>query len=305
MNNAPITRRDFLKWSGASALALTAIPAFDNVALADLMGADETAQVGILIDTTKCVGCRQCQVACQTRNNLPPLPEKIPAHTTYPDQLSANAFTHVEFFQTGGTMSAPVFTSVKRQCMHCAEPACAAVCPVGAIVKTPQGPVTYDAEKCLGCRYCMAACPFNIPKFEWDSANPRIRKCDLCADRLAQGKLPACVAACPAGALTFGTRKELVAEAQARIGSQPDKYVPYIYGLSQVGGASILYLANVPFDQIGLNMNLPETPMPEYTIQIMEKVPSIALGVALLAGGIAWWRNRKRGESQELEPARE
>ncbi len=305
MNNAPITRRDFLKWSGASALALTAIPAFDNVALADLMGADETAQVGILIDTTKCVGCRQCQVACQTRNNLPPLPEKIPAHATYPDQLSANAFTHVEFFQTGGTPSAPVFTSVKRQCMHCAEPACAAVCPVGAIVKTPQGPVTYDAEKCLGCRYCMAACPFNIPKFEWASANPRIRKCDLCADRLAQGKLPACVAACPAGALTFGARKELIAEAQARIGSQPDKYVPYIYGLSQVGGASILYLANVPFDQIGLNMNLPETPVPEYTIQIMEKVPSIALGVALLAGGIAWWRNRKRGDVQESEQARE
>lgn len=105
--------------------------------------------------------------------------------------------------------------------------------------------------------------------------------------------------------LTFGARKELVAEAQARIGSQPDKYVPYIYGLSQVGGASILYLANVPFDQIGLNMNLPETPVPEYTIQIMEKVPSIALGIALLAGGIAWWRNRKRGDVQESEQARE
>ncbi len=293
MNTAHITRRNFLKWSGASALALAAIPAFDNIALADFLGSEKAAeQFGILIDTTKCIGCRQCQVACQQRNNLPALPEKLPAHATYPEQLSADAFTHVEFFKTGGTADAPVFTSIKRQCMHCVEPACAAVCPVAAIVKTPQGPVTYDAEKCLGCRYCMAACPFNVPKFEWDSANPRIRKCDMCADRIAQGELPACVGVCPTGALSFGTRKELIAQAQARIGKNPDQYVPYIYGLSQVGGAGILYLANVPFDQIGLNMKLPETPVPEYTIQVMEKVPGIAIGVALLAGGVAWWRNR-------------
>lgn len=293
MDTVHVTRRNFLKWSGASALALAAIPAFDRVALADFLGSDEMAQqYGILIDTTKCVGCRQCQVACQAKNNLPALPEKLPANVTYPEQLSATAFTHVEFYKTGGTQDAPVFTSIKRQCMHCGEPACAAVCPVGAIVKTPQGPVVYDAEKCLGCRYCMAACPFNIPKFEWDSANPRIRKCNMCADHIAQGEQPACVAACPTGALTFGTRKELVAEAQARIGANPDKYTPEIYGYKQVGGTAVMYLASVPFDKIGLNMKLPEAPIPEYTIQVMEKVPGIAIGVALLAGGVAWWRNR-------------
>lgn len=304
-NTVSISRRDFLKWSSASALALAAIPAFDQIALADFLGSEQAAhQFGILIDTTKCVGCRQCQVACQKKNNLPALPEKIPAQTTYPAQLSADTFTHVEFFKTGGTSAAPVFTSVKRQCMHCLEPACAAVCPVAAIVKTKEGPVTYDAEKCLGCRYCMAACPFNVPKFEWDSANPRIQKCNMCADRIAQGQLPACVEACPTGALQFGARKELVAEAQARIGAHPDKYVPYIYGLSQVGGTAILYLANVPLDQIGLNMKLPEAPIPEYTIQVMEKVPAVAVGVALLMGGVAWWRNRKRGgvKAEEIEP---
>lgn len=295
-----ISRRDFLKWSGSSALALTALSVFDQTALADFMGAEDKAnQVGILVDTTKCIGCRQCQVACQAKNNLPALPEKILANQTYPEQLSATALTHVEFYKTGGSDDAPVFTSIKRQCMHCLEPACAAVCPVGAIVKMPQGPVTYDAEKCLGCRYCMAACPFNIPKFEWDSPNPRIRKCTMCADRLAVGKLPACVDACPSGALKFGTRKELVAEAQARIGSSPDKYVPYIYGLSQVGGTSVMYLANVPFDQLGLNMTLPQSAIPEYTIQVMEKVPGVAIGVALLMGGVAWWRGRKSGIEKE------
>lgn len=297
----PITRRDFLKFSGAGALALSAIPAFDQVALADFLGSEEAGdQVGILIDTTNCIGCRACQLACKKKNNLPEDAIRLPAQKTFPQTLSANTFTLLEFHQVGMNGEEPVFRTVKKQCMHCLEPACAAVCPVGAIVKTPKGPVTYDAEKCLGCRYCMAACPFGVPKFEWDSANPRIRKCTMCADRIEQGQLPACVEACPAGALQFGSRKELVAEAQARLSKAPDQYTPYIYGLTEVGGTSVLYLANVAFEELGMNTHLPQTAMPDLTLQVMEKVPGVAIGVALLMGGVAWLRNR--GKAHDDEP---
>jgi formate dehydrogenase iron-sulfur subunit len=296
----PITRRDFLKWSGASALALTAIPIFDQSALASYLGSETNAdQVGILIDTTKCIGCRACQLACKKKNNLPEDADRLPPQQTFPRTLSATTFTLLEFHHINSAGDAPVFRTVKKQCMHCLEPACAAVCPVGAIQKTARGPVVYDADKCLGCRYCMAACPFNVPKFEWDSANPRIRKCNMCADLIEQGEQPACVAGCPTGALKFGTRKELIAEAQARVSQAADKYVPYIYGLSEVGGTSVLYLANVAFTELGMKMDLPKDPMPELTISVMEKVPGVAIGVALLMGGVAWWRGRKEHASRE------
>ncbi len=292
-----ITRRDFLKYSGTSALALAAIPIFDQRALAKYLEPEAGGeQVGVLVDTTRCIGCRACQAACKKKNNLPADPQPLPERQTFPAQLSATTFSLVEFHQVGGTGKNPDIRSVKKQCMHCVNPACASVCPVGAIIKTPSGPVTYDAEKCMGCRYCMAACPFNIPKFEWDSANPRIRKCTMCADLVAQGQAPACVQACPVKALQFGKRADLVAEAQARVSQGPDKYVPYIYGLNEVGGTSVLYLANVAFDQLGFNMNLPQTQLPDLTWQVMEKIPGVAIGVGLLMGAVSWWNHRGKAE---------
>jgi formate dehydrogenase iron-sulfur subunit len=153
--------------------------------------------------------------------------------------------------------------------------------------------VVYDPEKCMGCRYCMAACPFNVPKFEWTSANPRIRKCNMCADLVDQGLAPACVSACPVQASIFGPRARLVAEAQARIGKSPDNYTPYIYGLTEVGGTSVLYLANVAFDKLGFNMNLPKQGLPDLTWQVMEKIPGVAIGVGLLMASVSWWNHRK------------
>ncbi len=292
-----ITRRDFLKYSVQGA-ALSAVPLFDPKALRPFLSPATSQQVGVLIDTTRCVGCRACQVACKAKNGLPPDPQPLPANRSYPEELSDDTFTFVDFCKVnaGGKQE---LRTVKKQCMHCQNPACASVCPVAAIVKSPKGPVVYDAEKCMGCRYCMAACPFNIPKFEWDSANPRIRKCTLCADRVEQGLKPACVEACPTGALTYGPRAALVAEAQNRVQQNPDKYYPYIYGLAEVGGTSILYLANVPFEQLGFRMDLPKDPMPDFTMQVMEKVPAVAIGVGLLMGAVSWLTSRKKAASDE------
>ena len=141
---------------------------------------------------------------------------------------------------------------VKRQCMHCVAPACASACPVQAMVKLPTGPVTYDASRCMGCRYCMIGCPFDIPKYEYESNMPRVRKCTFCAKRQAEGKRPACAEVCPSGALLFGKRSELIEVAKTRIYQNPDRYVHHVYGELEAGGTSWLYITDVPFEQIGL-----------------------------------------------------
>lgn len=296
-----LTRRQFLKFTGAGTLALSATPIFDHAALARFLTAESGSAVGILVDTTRCIGCRACQVACKIKNKLPPDPDAMPATETFPEALSDTTFSLIEFRTVGGDAQQPVIQPVKKQCMHCLEPACVSVCPVGAMQKTALGPVVYDAEKCMGCRYCMVACPFNVPKFEWKSANPAIRKCQMCYDLVEKGELPACVQACPAKALTFGPRAELVAEAQARIRQAPDKYLPYIYGLSEVGGTSVMYLSNVPFDKLALPANLPQTPLPDNTRQVLEKIPALAAGVGLFLGSIAWW-NHRRDPSPSVAP---
>jgi Fe-S-cluster-containing dehydrogenase component len=168
---------------------------------------------------------------------------------------------------------------VKRQCMHCWQPACAAACLVNAMVKTKEGPVTWDGDKCMGCRYCMVSCPFDIPKAEYNSTNPRIMKCTMCYERLKEGKKPACVEACPTDTLMFGQKRELMEVARHRVYSHPDKYVHQIYGENEVGGTGWLYLSAVPFEQIGFRTDLGTTPYPEYTREFLISVPLIEFGV--------------------------
>ncbi|MFZ4621826.1 MAG: 4Fe-4S dicluster domain-containing protein, partial [Bacteroidota bacterium] len=201
-----------------------------------------TKKKAMLIDLTLCVGCNACQVACKEANGLPADEEKT---------LSPTAYTALE--EHDGVF-------VRRMCQHCDDPSCASVCPVGALTKTPEGPVVYSVDKCIGCRYCMQACPFQVPRYDWSSTYPRINKCVLCHERIAKGLPTACSEACPTGATKFGDRDELLKEAYARIAAEPGKYVAKVYGEQEVGGTSILYVTSVPFENLGFRTNLQTTP---------------------------------------------
>jgi formate dehydrogenase iron-sulfur subunit len=187
--------------------------------------------------------------------------------------------------------------------MHCESPTCVSVCPVGALAKTQAGPVVYDESKCMGCRYCMQACPFGVPRYEWNSATPRIRKCNLCADRIAAGLPTACASVCPTGATRFGTRDELIEEARARIRDNPGKYIDHLYGLEEVGGTSVLVISDVPIESLGYRADLIKGPLPLLTWNVLQKIPTLAMVGSVLMGGIWWITNRReevaRAERQE------
>ena len=162
---------------------------------------------------------------------------------------------------------------------HCHQPACASACPTEAMNKTIKGPVIWDGDKCIGCRFCMVSCPFDIPKFEFNEWNPRLIKCTMCFERQAEGRKPACVEACPTDTLQFGVQVDNLEIARHRIYAHPEKYVHQIYGEHEAGGTGWLYLSAVPFDQIGFRTDLGRTPYPEYTREFLYAVPAILFGV--------------------------
>ena len=234
---------------------------------------------GILYDATVCIGCKLCEKACAERNGLP-YNDTIAGE----EKQSEHKFTVV---QTKGDKF------MRHLCMNCADPTCASVCPVGALSKTADGPVTYSASRCIGCRYCMLACPFSVPKYEWNKRFPLVRKCDMCADRLAKGLQTACAQACPTGATKFGERDELIAEAKERLATKPGQYFNHIYGLSEVGGTSVLLLSSVPFEEFGYKADISTEALPLLTYRVLSHIPDLVTigGVAL--GGIWWLTNRK------------
>ncbi len=240
----------------------------------------------LLYDATMCIGCKQCEQACAEKNKLA-YSDAIAAE----DKQSAHKFTVV---LTKGDKF------MRRLCMNCAEPACASVCPVGALKKTSAGPVTYDENKCMGCRYCMVACPFGVPKYEWDKVLPRVQKCTMCADRVAAGQQTACADACPTGATKFGERDELIAEAQQRIKDNPKNYVNHIYGLNEVGGTSVLLLSSVPFEEFGYRTDLTRDPLPILTYRVLSRIPDFVPLGGILLGGI-WWITHRREEVAAAE----
>ena len=264
-----------------------------------------------LVDTTKCIGCRSCQVSCKQWNGLAAtrtsLDGKKPGLQN-PTALNASTFTVVTFNEVpdakapGGLR----YVMAKRQCMHCDEPACASACPVTAMTKTAEGPVVYDESKCLGCRYCMWACPFGVPTAEWDSLAPKIRKCTECNQRAAEQvpalhngqpltaeqsarfaaihAQPACVQACPTGALKHGIRSELLAEARERIAKSPGRYVDHVYGEKEAGGTTMLYLSSVPFPSLGFP-DVGTESYPARSVTALGAVPPAVIGVGAALGG--------------------
>jgi formate dehydrogenase iron-sulfur subunit len=255
----------------------------------------------MLIDLTRCIGCRGCQAACKQWHDLPA--EKTTNLGSYenPQRISARTWTTVSFDELElDNQFHWVFA--KRQCMHCDHPGCVSACTVGALRKTPEGPVVYDSTKCIGCRYCQYACPYGVPAYEWDETLGLIGKCDFCADRQAEGLEPACVKTCPTEALIFGDREELLAEARRRIIVNPDDYVDHIYGETEAGGASMLYLSGVPFAALGFP-KLGDQPVSVYAESVMRQTPVIALGVAAGASALYWIIKRRELMKQPLSIA--
>jgi formate dehydrogenase iron-sulfur subunit len=287
-----LTRRDFLKVCGASA-ALIGIGARQAppglVPFTSAVPISPKTGVGVLIDTTKCVGCQQCQVACQKAHDLP---ENRKVNALCPTALSV-----VDMKNISTDPAKPEIKPVKRQCMNCLNPSCVSACTVGALQKRDDGPVVYDSNRCIGCRYCMYACPFGVPTFEWNKQLSLISKCDNCANRIDQGKVPACVEACPAGALTYGKRTELLTMANQRIYDGKGKYIQHIYGEHEIGGTSMMYLAATPFEQLGFPA-LPENPPAEVNAAVMHATPTIAAGMILALSGMYWLIKRR----DRLEP---
>ncbi len=293
-------RRDFLKTAAVAGTAISGLsikPA--KAAPKNILSED---RMGVLVDTTVCIGCRNCEWACKNAHNMPTQPQdKYSDRSVFKEMRrpDENAFTVVNEYPNPQNSEIP--TDVKVQCMHCDHPACVSACIVGAFSKHESGAVTWDTTRCIGCRYCMVACPFQVPAFQFDKAlNPQIKKCDFCYERTKVGKLPACVEICPVEALTYGSRIDLIRIARDRIRRNPEKYVNHIFGEFEVGGTSWLYLANQDFSKLQFP-KLGEKPAPGVSESIQHGifayfVPPVSL-YALL-GGLMWITKRKN-ESEE------
>ncbi len=229
----------------------------------------------LLVDITKCIGCQTCSTACKEAHGTPGDPEP---------HLSATAFNIVQ--ETQGKF-------VRKMCMHCEQPACASACLVGALRKTEYGAVVYDKQKCVGCRYCMIACPQSVPRYEWSKLAPYMKKCDMCFDRVSQDKPTACAEVCPVQATLFGDRDDILREARKRI-VEDTTYVPHIYGEREFGGASMLFISDVPFEKLGFVLPKDDEPLPEVSRAALDEAPTVVLVGGTMLAGLYWITNRRR-----------
>lgn len=306
MNTAISRRQALLGIVGVGGVAATA--ALAKPAVAEEHPAYPVAPpdaVSMLYDNTICTGCKACMVACSETNGLPPDTSISGGLWQAPMGLNSKTKNIIECYEEPNGAG---FAYVKRQCMHCLDPACVTGCPFGSLKKNEWGAVTWNSSLCIGCRYCEVACPFDVPKFEWDKWNPKIVKCEFCFDqRLVKNMEPACTAVCPTGAVIFGKRVDLLAKAKDRIAAFPEKYFEKrVYGEHEAGGTQVLYLSNVAFEKVGLP-KLGATSLGHYATKVTSVIYKWLSGPILLAGvlGVVIRRNWKRHEAESTEREKE
>lgn len=288
MTSKSLSRRQFLKLSaatvGGAALATQATKPAGASA-----GVDRAKVPAMLIDLSRCVGCGNCQRSCIEANGLIPTTQQMKS-------LNAKNLTTIQQVNLEGGKT----RWVKRQCMHCLDAACASACPVSALYQSAEGPITYRANRCLGCRYCMVSCPFDVPAFDWDDGlTPEIRKCMFCIERQRDGELPACASNCPSGALKFGPRDVLLAEAHCRIAANPKSYVDHVFGEHEAGGTAMLYISDVPFAMLGFRTDVSTRPLPAYTWDVMSKLPAVIGSMAVVLTGASIITRRRKGHDHD------
>ena len=298
-----ISRRKFLTWISAANVGGTLGKNARAATNAHFEGYPDS--MAVLHDTVRCIGCRTCEAACNRVNELPPSDPPFTDLTVLDEKRRTSAKTYTVVNRYGGDPGQGKAAFRKNQCNHCLEPACASACFVNAFTKTETGAVVYDPSVCVGCRYCMIACPFEIPAYEYDRAlSPRVMKCTLCYPRISKGLLPGCVQACPTEALSFGRRKDMLRVARDRIRTYPDRYGDHIYGEHEMGGTSWMYIAAGSFTRLGLREDLGVTPAPKLTAGALGAVPIVVgLWPVLLTGIYAMTRRREKIELENKQTA--
>jgi formate dehydrogenase iron-sulfur subunit len=293
-------RRNFLGLLGAAGMSAALGRPAQAAGTTHFQG--HPGSFGVLFDATRCIGCRSCEAGCNQVNGLPAPAKPFDDLSVMEAQrrTDAQTYTIVNRYDRIPGAAGPVYR--KNQCQHCLEPACASACFVAAFSKTPQGAVVWDESVCVGCRYCMIACPFDIPAYEYNEPlTPRIMKCHMCHPHITAGRItvPGCVGACPTEALVYGKRADLIRAARERHAAFPNRYLNHIYGEHEMGGTNWLYVSGVPFKEIGLREDLGITPAPEMTSGALGAVPVIAGAWPVLLTGIYAINKRKEKISAE------
>lgn len=297
-----VNRRNFLKSIaaiGGSLFGLSFGGAAKRASAKEFSG--QTNHLGMLTDISRCIGCRRCEAACVEANNLP-IPEISFEEKSVLEKkrkLGAQTYTLVNRYYEERWLGEPEYRKI--QCNHCEEPACVSACLVRALKKSPEGPVIYDENVCIGCRYCIIACPFNVPAYEYNNAlRPKVQKCFMCYHKITKGEVPACSAVCPVEAITFGRRDQLIKTARERIKNNPESYIDHIYGEHEVGGTGWLYISKVPFEELGFPTDLGTTPYPEFTKEFLSFVPLVLVVWPALLGGFYLF-SKRREEISRIE----